>query len=460
MPKIILLLSLNLLTMTLTAQNFTGDWKGTLSVQGTQLPLVFHIQETEGQLQASMDSPNQGAFGIKMDSCSVQDGQLILKAQSLMMTFTARLQDEQLEGTFQQGMAQLPLKMNRMRETEGPGKRPQDPVAPFSYLAEEISFRNASAGITLSGTLTRPRSGPAHQVIILISGSGPQDRNSEIMNHRPFWVWADYLSRQGIAVLRFDDRGVGASEGDFGAATSLDFASDVMAAIDFIAAHPVLGNSSIGLLGHSEGGMIAPIVAVERPTDVAFLVLLAAPGVPIDELMYAQYSQVIEGQGITGAVKDQLLTQQKKLYQLVKNSKYLPVDTLREEIFSVYEQQNGGLSLRDNPQVKSAVAQFSSPWMRYFLAYDPQPTLAQLRLPVLAINGDKDVQVIAEQNITGIVNSMQEEATEQLTTRIFPGLNHLFQAATTGQVNEYAQIEQTIHPEVLEYVSTWIKALR
>jgi fermentation-respiration switch protein FrsA (DUF1100 family) len=176
--------------------------------------------------------------------------------------------------------------------------------------------------------------------------------------------------------------------------------------------------------------------------------------------MYAQYSQVIEDQGITGAVKDQVLTQQKKLYQLVKNSKYLPIDTLREEIFSVYEQQNGGLSLRDNPQVKSAVAQFSSPWMRYFLAYDPQPTLAQLRIPVLAINGDKDVQVIAEQNITGIVSSMQEGAAEQLTTRIFPGLNHLFQAATTGQVSEYAQIEQTIHPEVLEYVSTWIKALR
>jgi len=447
---------MSLLSVPLSAQKFVGDWKGNLQIQGNKLPIVFHISEMEGQLTASMDSPDQGAFGISTDTCYVEEDQLTIKASAMMMTFTATLQADQLNGTFQQGMTQLPLKMERMTDAEGPAPRPQDPQPPFPYLREEVTFTNPAANIQLAGTLTLPKTDTPDQVLILISGSGPQDRNSEIKNHRPFLVWADHLSRRGIAVLRFDERGVGESEGEFSSATSQDFASDVQAAVDFLVHHEKFKNSSIGLLGHSEGGLVAPIVAQARPDQVDFLVLLAAPGVPIIDLMYEQNVKVAEGQGMVDPVKTMFLDQQKAIFDLISKTGDLSKEAIRDSIFSFYEQRNGGINLRENPQVKKAVDQFSSPWMRYFLAYDPQPVLQNLQVPVLAINGDKDTQVIAEQNIPGIEASLKKGGNNQLTTRIFPGLNHLFQSAETGQASEYAQIEETVNPAVLEYVSDWI----
>jgi pimeloyl-ACP methyl ester carboxylesterase len=454
MKKIILGYALFLLTIAMQAQEYTGDWKGTLQVQGTELPIIFHISAAEDQLTATMDSPQQGAYGIATDSCYIQEEQLIIKASRLMMTFTAKLQDGYLEGTFQQGMAQLPLKMERLTEPAPTKTRPQDPQPPFPYQQEEVLFANPSVNITLAGTLTLPKDQSITKVIIMISGSGPQDRNSEIMNHRPFLVWADHLTRQGIAVLRFDERGVGASEGDYGSATSADFASDVQAAVDFLLEYPILKDASIGLIGHSEGGMIAPMIQ-----KVDFLVLLAAPGVPITELMYEQNVKVAEGQGIVDPVKTMFLDQQKNIFELVKNTGNLSTEAMRDTIFTFYEQRNGGVNLRDNPQVKQTVNQFSSPWMRYFLAYDPQPALRAVQVPVLAINGDKDTQVIAEQNIPGIQAAFEKGNNSQLTTKIFPGLNHLFQTAETGQANEYTQIEETVNPAVLEYVTDWILQL-
>lgn len=447
-------------TIFLQAQDFIGDWKGALAVQDNALSIIFHISEANGRLSATMDSPNQGAFGISTDTCFVQGKQLTIKASAMMMTFTATLREDQLDGTFQQGMAQLPLKMKRLTQADSASSRPQDPQPPFPYQVAEVTFSNPDAEITLAGTLTQPKNTEASRVIIMISGSGPQDRNSEILNHRPFLVWADHLTRQGIAVLRFDERGVGESEGDFSRATSQDFASDVQAAIDFIVAHDDFQDSAIGLLGHSEGGLVAPLAALERPESVDFLVLLAAPGVPITELMYEQNVKVAEGQGMVDPTKTMFLDQQKAVFSLVKGSSELSDEAMRDTIFSFYEQRNGGINLRDNPQVKKAAEQFSSPWMRFFLAYDPQPVLEQLSVPVLAINGDKDTQVIAGQNIPGIVAALKKGGNTQLTTQIFPGLNHLFQSADTGQASEYVQIEETVNPAVLEYVTNWILSLK
>ena len=456
MKKIILGYALFLLTITIQAQEYTGDWKGTLQVQGTELPIIFHISSTKDQLTATMDSPDQGAYGIAMDSCYLQEEQIIIKASRMMMTFSAKLQDGYLEGTFQQGMAQLPLKMERLKEPELAKTRPQDPQPPFPYQQEEVIFANTSADIKLAGTLSLPKDQPITKAVVLISGSGPQDRNSELLNHRPFLVWADHLTRQGIAVLRFDERGVGDSEGDYGTATSADFASDVAAAVQYLRERKTFRESAIGLIGHSEGGMIAPMVA-NGQQKIDFLVLLAAPGVSITDLMYEQNVKVAEGRGMVDPVKTMFLNQQKAIFELVKNTGDLSTEAMRDTIFSFYEQRNGGVNLRDNPQVKQAVDQFSSPWMRYFLAYNPQPTLREVQVPVLAINGDKDTQVIAEQNIPGIQAAFEVAGNELLlTTRIFPGLNHLFQTAETGQANEYAQIEETINPEVLEYVTSWI----
>lgn len=459
MRKPILLYLLSCYAISLSAQNFIGNWKGDLQVQGGTLPLLFHITEIDNQLRASMDSPNQGAFGIAIDTCYVQDQLLLLKSKSLMMVFTGKIENGELVGTFQQGPIKLPLTMKQISEENAPSSRPQDPKPPFPYQQEEVTFSNPAAGIRLAGTLTRPQDRPAKQIIIMISGSGPQDRNSEILNHRPFWVWADYLTRRGIAVLRFDERGIGDSEGNFSTATSQDFASDVQAAVDFISSRKEFQNSSIGLLGHSEGGLVAPMVALNRPEQINFLLLLAAPGVPIIDLMYEQNIKVAEGQGMVEPMKTMFLNQQKAIFELVSNTEELSTVAMRDTIFTFYEQRNGGTNLRENPQVKKAVDQFSSPWMRYFLAYNPQPNLQKLQIPVLAINGDKDTQVIASQNIQGIEYCFNQGGNHQLTTHIFPGLNHLFQAADTGQAAEYAQIEETVNPAVLAFVTQWVLSL-
>jgi hypothetical protein len=275
------------------------------------------------------------------------------------------------------------------------------------------------------------------------------------MNHRPFWVWADHLTRAGIAVLRYDDRGIAESEGDFAAATSEDFAGDVEAAIRFLKSQDRFAKSPIGLVGHSEGGMIAPMVAA-KDKAVDFIVMLAGPGVPIDELMYLQNQRYVEGQGMPDTAKQIFLDQQKALFTLIKNSQDKPLEELENLIFQEYEKRNGGANLRDNKEVQGAVKQLTAPWMRFFLAYDPGPTLAKLNCPVLAINGAKDFQVVAEQNIPAIEKALKDGGNKQFTTKVFPDLNHLFQKAETGMVDEYQAIDETVNPAVLEYVTQWI----
>lgn len=460
MKSSITILSLFLMIAPLSAQNLTGAWEGTLDIQGTTLPIVFHIDKKDGMLSATMDSPKQGAFGLAMDTCFYDQDILTITAERLMLTVTAKPTGDQLEGTFKQGMLSIPLSLKRSNASkEAPG-RPQDPVPPYPYLSEDITFRNATADIQLAGTLTRPKNVTAPTVVIMISGSGPQNRNEELMNHRPFLVWADYFTRQGIAVLRFDDRGVGQSGGDHATATSEDFAEDVKAAVAYVKQQEAFRNSKVGLVGHSEGGLIAPIVAAEDPKAVDFIVLLAGPGVPITELMYEQTSKALDGLGAVEARKKSFLDQQKAMYDLVVSSKDLSDEVMQDSMFAFFEKRNNGANLRDNPQMKSQVAQICSPWWRFFLAYDPTPTLEKIKVPVLAINGDKDVQVVAEQNIPGIEAALKKGGNNQLTTRIFPGLNHLFQTAKTGQPDEYAQIEETVNPEVLEYVTEWIKKMK
>lgn len=457
MKNLLFLLFILLYTMPLPAQEIIGTWEGTLDIQGTQLPIVFHIEEIDGILKATMDSPKQGAYGLETDSCIYAEGKLSITAKQLIFSFSGEHTGDKLEGTFKQKMATFPLSMERSNASKATPKRPQDPSPPFPYLSEEVTFMNKKADIQLAGTLTRPKEVNNPPVVILISGSGAQNRDSEVLNHRPFLIWADHLTRQGIAVLRFDERGVGASEGDFAKATSEDFAADIKAAVQFIKQQKAFKKSQLGLIGHSEGGIIAPMVAVDQPKAVDFIILLAAPGVPIINMMYEQNVKLAEGRGFPALTKTMFLNQQKAIFELVKTTGHLSTEEMRDTVFDFYEQRNGGINLRENTQIIAAVDQFSSPWMRFFLAYDPTPALENVEVPLLAINGDKDTQVVAEQNMPGIEAALKKSGNLKGTTRIFPGLNHLFQTAETGQAEEYAQIGETVNPEVLKFVTTWIK---
>jgi pimeloyl-ACP methyl ester carboxylesterase len=319
---------------------------------------------------------------------------------------------------------------------------------------EEVSYENTKARIKLAGTLTLPEKAENFPAVILISGSGAQDRDETIFEHKPFWVIADYLTRNGIAVLRVDDRGVGGSEGDTGNATSKDFAGDVMAGIKFLKTRKEIDPSKIGLIGHSEGGIIAPIAA-NKINEVAFVVLLAGPGIPGEQILYEQGRLIGLASGMTEEQVVQNQKNQEAIFNIIKTEKDSAVrlDRLQRTF-------TGGMYPMMNEDQKTAVDQqvaaVNSPWFHYFLTYDPRPALTKLKCPVLALIGEKDLQVPPKSNLPAIEKSLTDGGNKNFKTLELPNLNHLFQNCETGAVSEYGQIEETISPEVLEIVLTWI----
>lgn len=427
-----------------------GDWTGTLSVQGMVLHIIFHLKIENGNFTATMDSPDQGAYGLPCNEAQWKDGQLTLRLSNLGVRYEGQLQDEQLVGTFYQGSAELPLTLDR---TTAPQKsaasRPQTPQAPFAYSTQDITFPNAAAdGIQLAGTLTTPKDCNQCPAVVLISGSGPQDRNETLMGHEPFWVIADYLTRRGIAVLRFDDRGVGASEGVFKIATSADFMTDVAAAVTFLRQHPTLNTPKIGLIGHSEGSMIAAMLAAQE-SDIAFVVSLAGPGIPGKDLLPQQAKLIGLAQNSSSEAVEAQYKTSKEACQLIATVENKT--ELRTALASLFEAQ--GLS---GEPLNSALDQYTSDWFCFFMRYDPAPDWQKVACPVLALNGAKDLQVPADDNLRAIAQSLKAGQNPPHTIQKFEGLNHLFQQAETGSPTEYGQIEETFNTEVLAFMSEWI----
>lgn len=449
----------------LSAQTIVGDWNGTLDASGMKLRLIFHIQEKDGQLTATMDSPDQGANGIPVQSVSWEDEKLTITIPKLGLTYTATLEEDgnTLNGTFQQGPANLPLIMGREAQEKPTFNRPQEPKKPYPYLEEDVSYPNQQAeGVTLAGTLTLPQGKGPFPAVILISGSGPQNRNEELLNHKPFLVIADHFTRHGIAVLRFDDRGVGKSTGKFSTATSADFATDAQAGIDYLKGRPEISKDKIGLVGHSEGGLIGPIVAADNP-DVAFLVMMAGPGVSGEKILLLQQELMVRAEG--GSEQEIKTTRKtsKKMFKELRKS--TDIEKTKKELIQYAIKELNKLPEADKAKLgdldklaEQQVGVISSPWFRYFLSYDPAETLQKVHCPVLAINGDKDLQVDAEQNIPAIAVNLKKGGNKKVTTRVLPGLNHLFQHSETGKGSEYGELEETFAPEALELMTEWIKA--
>lgn len=454
-----------LLSFTARAQErlqVSGDWSGSLSVMGTELPLIFHITENpDGSLSATLDSPKQGATGIPVQQVRLQGDSLYLNLKAIGGTYAGKRTNAQtIDGNWRQGGQSLPLQLKRGGTTEAL-MRPQTPKPPFPYQSTEVTIENKAAGIKLVGTLTLPQGKGPHPAVLLLSGSGPQDRDETILGHKPFLVLADHLTRQGFAVLRLDDRGVGKSGGDFNSATTADFATDAEAAYNYLRNHSSINKKKVGLLGHSEGALVAAKAAAAQPS-ASFVVLLAGNAVPGTELLIAQNKALLQSTAVPQELLQaylQLREAQIKVAATEKN-----VAKAAEQIRKLEQEAKAGMALQEQQQLgltdkaeDAVVAQLSSPWMRYYLAYNPAPTLQQLKMPVLALNGTKDLQVPAWQNLPATEKALRAAGNRKYKVQEMEGLNHLFQTATTGSPAEYGQLEETFAPAALETIAQWMQ---
>lgn len=444
-------------------RDIEGIWMGNLTAPGgLELRIVFNIStNSDGSVNASMDSPDQGVSGIPVESVSYKDGNLNLGVKSIKGSFegTYKENNKTIEGEWKQAGSAFPLVLERVEKVPEM-HREQDPVKPYPYTEEEVVYENKEAGVKLAGTLTLPRSEGPFPAVILITGSGQQNRNEEIAGHRPFLVLSDYLTRRGIAVLRVDDRGIGGSTGNFSQATTEDFAGDVLTGVEYLKNRKEIDPGRIGLIGHSEGGLIAPMVAVKSP-DVAFIVLMAGQGITGEEISYLQSDLIYRAEGVdneTIAHNEALL---RRMYSVVKEEQNNTAaeeklrEILRAEMANTSEQK---IESSDHSEaiIDAQVTALTSPWMRFFLTYDPRPTLMKVKCPVLAINGEKDLQVPPEENLKAIDEALKAGGNKDYTAKELPGLNHLFQTAKTGSPSEYSKIEETISPAALEIIGNWI----
>lgn len=442
-------------------QGIIGDWNGALKVQGIQLRLMFHISKTDSGFSATMDSPDQGAKGIPVTSVSFNNQVLKLAITAAMIEYEGILNKEQvIVGTFKQGGQVFPLNLSRDKIEAQKMVRPQEPKQPYPYYSEDVKFKNEKANLSLAGTLTLPSKEGNFPVVILISGSGAQNRDEELLGHKPFLVLSDYLTRNGIAVLRYDDRGTAQSEGDFKSATSVDFASDAEAAVKYLLTRKEVNKKQIGLVGHSEGGLIAPMLAA-KSKDIAFIVLLAGPGIPGDQLLLLQQSLIAKASGVSDADLQKASNENKKVFEIIVKSNN--IDTLKADLTRHIQQENkkdtstkkaDGMSEADN--IKSLVDQLANPWLQYFMKYNPAPNLEKVKCSVLAINGAKDLQVPAEVNLAAIKKALEKGGNHHFTIKELPNLNHLFQECETGSPSEYSKIEQTFSPVALKEIGDWI----
>lgn len=460
------LLVYSMIAMQMHAQysGITGSWRGQIALGNDQLTLLVHIHDENGKLVATIDSPDQMATGIPVESVHFANDTLLLSLPALMASYTgAKQANGRIHGKWTQGGMTFDLNLAPTTEQAILPNRPQEPQPPFLYATEEVVFHNPKANINLAGTLSIPRGKGPHPGVVLISGSGPQNRDEEIAGHKPFLVLADFLARNGIASLRFDDRGVNQSEGNFASATSLDFKTDAAAALAFLQKQKRIDPERCGLIGHSEGGMIAQMMAADND-KLAFIVLLAAPGVPIPELMLKQAKRIARAQGASKNEIELSLASNRAVFDILLQVH--DPDSARKLVNR--EMENLAVSLSGNDpgrkemlhnQLQSGLDAVFTPWFLFFIKYKPEDYLSRVKCPVLALNGDKDIQVEAVSNIGGITEIIQRSGNVQLSTHILPGLNHLFQTAETGAPREYAEIEETFAPQALAIIADWINGL-
>lgn len=424
----------------LLASNWTGDWHGQLQYGGQSFEMIFKITKLDNQYQVLSDVPELHQYDILFNFVDIKDNKILLRVDSADIHYEGKMHDNMINGTYRQGNFKTRLNMKPYIRN----KKRQEPANVKPYNETDVTFVNEIEKHQLAGTLTIPHQG-AKAVAILISGSGPSTRNADIMGHKPFLVIADQLARQGIAVLRYDDRGVGRSEGSLENATSKDLSNDAMAALKFIKNHADLKNLKAGFIGHSEGALIGAIASANNDL-VSFLVSLAGPGIPGKDLMIEQSIHLQKLEGISKKIRNINKAEQERIYAaVIAGKEHAELIQMLVDI--------GVPKQAAEMQIKEA----TSPWFMFLLKTDPAAYLAKISVPVLALNGELDAQVLAESNVSRIESVLKERNAGTYMTRIYPDLNHLFQPAKTGLPNEYAQIETTFSQQVLDDIASWIK---
>ena len=440
----------------------SGSWQGVLKVSGMELRIVFNVSDTDSGLKVTMDSPDQSAFGIKVDSASFKNDSVYFYSAGVQGYYNGLYKKDSIDGNWHQAGSSWPLVLKKSEKVEAP-EYPEFPEKPYPYNEEEVKFEDKKAGIELAGTLTTPKEGGPFPAVVLVTGSGPQDRDETLLGHKPFLILADYLTRQGIAVLRYDDRGVGKSGGNFSGATTKDFVNDALAAIDYLKGRKDIINNETGIIGHSEGGLIGPLAAVESK-DVNFIVLMAGPGVSGRDILFEQSKLIEKAIGRSQEKIDGDLQLAGKIYDVVENEK----DSLTavSKIDSIYREYYTTLDSADkadfgtNPEAlfEKQAQTVLSPWFKFFLTYNPEPTLEKVKVPVLAVNGANDMQVPPEQNLPVIENALKKGGNKDYKIVEIPKLNHLFQTSETGSPAEYSKIKESFAPDALKIIGDWILA--
>ena len=451
MKKFILSTVSLLLAFSAWSQDIKGSWNGLLDVSIIKLRLVFHIEEKDGVYSATMDSPDQGAKGLPVTSVTFKNPHLQINIADVGANYEGVLQNDTIRGNFMQMGQVFPLVFTR---NEIAAKlRPQDPIPPYPYNTEDVKFENAEAGITLAGTLSWPKEGSNFPVAVLVTGSGPQNRNEEVFDHRPFLVLSDHLTRNGIAVLRYDDRGVAESGGNYATATIDDFSDDAAAAVAYVKTRKEINPEKIGIIGHSMGGTIAFMLAGKDNSDLAYIVSMAGMAIPGDSLLRMQRYLTAKASDISDVdvAQNELLIS--RLDSIVNKHSEEYILQNMDDIADFLLPD----SLKDNKTFRAefqyGIQVMISPEFKSIRNCNPAGVLTKIQCPVLAVNGEKDLQVPADANLDRVKALVKSP----VTIKKYLGLNHLFQHAATGLITEYAQIEETIAPEVLRDITEWLQ---
>lgn len=461
MKKITLIALFTLISSTLFGQDITGQWNGILTVPGGQLPLIIHVSKTDTGYTATMDSPDQKAFGMPLTTTTFENGVMKFSFPAAAMAYEGSLKDHKFSGNFTQSGQTFALDFTREKVEKTALVRPQEPKKPYPYYSEDVVFANTKSGNTLSGTLTLPTKEGSFPVVVLISGSGAQNRDEALLGHKPFLVLADFLTRNGIGVLRYDDRGTGESTGNYATATTLNLATDTEAAVNYLLTRKEINKKKIGLMGHSEGGVIAPMVA-SQSKNISFIVLLAGTGLRGDQLLLLQQELIAKAYGANEETLQKNKAMNAKMLNMVltsANDEKLTADLTAYCKKYIAETTDKSFmdGMTEDEFITEQLNAYTTPWMKYFIRLDPAVALEKTSCPVLAINGSKDLQVPPKENLSAIKTALTKGGNKAVTTKELPNLNHLFQECSTGSPQEYATIEQTLSPLAMNEILGWLQ---
>lgn len=455
MKRVILFLAILALGVSGYAQSIVGNWEGKLELSPLySLKLVLHIHDVDGNLSATMDSPDQGAMGIPVDRVTFDDGTLTFDLANLGIEYIGKMDEEIIKGTFTQQGHSFPLALKRAKEVA-------EKTVDLPYHSEDFSFTNPESGLKIAGTITRPFEDGKYPAAVLFAGSGPMNRDSKVMQHKPLADIADYLTRQGIVVLRYDKRGIGGSEGEFTSATYKEFTSDARAMIEYLSHQPFVDTNSLGVIGHSEGGIISQLIGVSHPELIDYMVLLASPATPTIEILVHQNIVGI-GDYLMAGKEDDMKEGCRKLFNSIiaekatRESDSINLMAFNEKVMGMVKQEHKEIiakRLYQPDAIKMNLNTYRSPYFQEFLKYVPMENLKKITCPVLAIIGEKDSQVPAKENL----KATKEALGERVLTKEYPMLNHLFLVCNTGSFMEYASLQGSFSEDVLKDIAKWIK---